>query len=213
MAGKKSYNENYRHECKNEVIRVPEADMSCLFDGFFSAEELSAIFDFYLVHTPVKKSKDAKGDSERWLGDYGWAGSSALSKLEGELLKCSGISSFCILKSGSINLTVEAMQLNEKICPSCPRAVFRINCKPKLREDGSLDSSPSETRLGCVFRHIRNCIAHGQVYGLDNRMLYLRDKDEDGTISAAAVIGQQTLLDWIKVVDRDATFYPDVCKG
>ena len=44
-------------------------------------------------------------------------------------------------------------------------------------------------------------------------MLYLRDKDEDGAISAAVVIGQQTLLDWIKVVDKDGVFYPAVCKG
>lgn len=209
----KSFNENYRHECETELVEIPSVGMNQLFDSSFSMNELAELFDFYLVHTPVKRDEKAKDGNNRWLGDYGWKGGAELSKLESSLLKTSGISSFVILKSDCIDSTLAAMKFTGKICPSCPRAVFKLNCKINLKEDGGVNVTPSESRLACVFRHIRNAMAHGQVYGLGNQMIYMFDKDDDGKNSAALVIKQKTLFDWIRVVDKNGAFYSDGANG
>ena len=51
----KSFNENYRHECETELVEIPSVGMNQLFDSSFSMNELAELFDFYLVHTPVKR--------------------------------------------------------------------------------------------------------------------------------------------------------------
>lgn len=206
--GGKECNDNYRHECNNDLMAIPPANMNQLFDSSFSINELAEIFDFYLVHTPIKRDEKAKDDKNRYLGDYGWKGGSELSKLESKLLKASGIPSFVILKSSCIDSTLAAMRLTGEICPSCPRAVLKLNCKVRLKENGQVSVVSSESRLACVFRHIRNSIAHGQVFGLGNRMIYMLDKDDNGEKSAAMVINQRTLFNWIRIVDKDGRFYP-----
>lgn len=205
--GGKTVNDNYRHECKNELVSIPPAGMDQWFDSSFGVDELATIFDFYLVHTPVKHDAKAKDGDNRWLGEYGWKGAQDLSRLESLILRESGISSFVILKSESIDSTLEAMKLLGSICPSCPRAVFKLNCNIRLNEDGSWSVVAKESRLACVFRHIRNSIAHGQVHSLGNQMVYMVDKDENGKTSAALVVNQRTLLDWVRVVDKEGEFY------
>ncbi|MCM1224624.1 MAG: HEPN family nuclease [Lachnospiraceae bacterium] len=49
---------------------------------------------------------------------------------------------------------------NENICLKCQRGV----CKKKISK-----ISPAETNLCCLLRHIRNSIAHGRVYYVNNK--------------------------------------------
>ena len=63
-----------------------------------------------------------------------------------------------------------------------------------------------ESRIKCLFRHIRNSLAHGDTFFFDNGNLLLEDKDKS-TITARILINQQTLIDCIKVIDKEGKRY------
>ena len=201
------YNENYAHECASEL--VSRADLRASFvETNYSLEELKAIIDFYITNSPIKNAKDANG-SGRWLGEYGWIGASDLRSLESKLLRASGITSFIILKSSKANETIKAMKLGDEICVEHPRAVLTQECRTTVNEDGSISNTTRESRMACLFRHIRNAIAHGQSHVLPNNNLILDDKNDFGK-TASMLIPSKTLVDWIRVVDKEGSFYPEL---
>lgn len=201
------YNENYSHECAAELVSRADLKASFVGAGFF-LNELEAIVDFYITNTPIKKNKDADG-SGRWLGEYGWKGASDLRSLESKLLKASGIASFIMLKSSKADATIEALKLGEEICAEHPRAVLTQECKTTVNEDGSISNTVKESRIVCLFRHVRNAIAHGQSYVLPNGNLILDDKNDFGK-TASVLIPSKTLVDWIRVGDKEGTYYPSL---
>lgn len=199
------YNENYAHECASELI--PRANLRASFvEANYSREELEAIIDFYITNTPIKKTKDA-GGSGRWLGEYGWTGVPGLHSLESKLLRVSGVTSFVMLKSSKADETIKAMKLGDEICAEHPRAVLTQECRTTVNEDGSISNTARESRMVCLFRHVRNAIAHGQSYVLPNNNLILDDKNDLGK-TASILIPSKTLVDWIRVVDKEGSFYP-----
>lgn len=201
------YNENYAHECASEL--VSRANLRASFvEANYSLEELKAIIDFYITNTPIKKSKDA-GDSGRWLGEYGWTGAPDLHSLESKLLRVSGITSFVMLKSSKADETIKAMKLGDELCTKHPRAVLTLECRTTVNEDGSISNTARESRMVCLFRHVRNAIAHGQSYVLPNNNLILDDKNDFGK-TASMLIPSKTLVDWIRVVDKEGSFYPEL---
>ena len=204
---KPKYNENYTHECSSRLIDRSEIKPS-LVDVNYTSEELKALIDFYITNTPTKKSMDA-GGSGRWLGEYGWKGLSDLRSLEGKLLKVSGISSFIMLRSNKADQTINAMKLGDQICEEHPRAVMTQEHKFVVSEDGSTSISARESRMVCLFRHIRNAIAHGQSYLLPNGNLLLDDCNEFGK-TASIVVAPQTLIEWVRAVDKNGVFYPRI---
>lgn len=56
------------------------------------------------------------------------------------------------------------------------------------------------------FTHIRNSFAHGNTYFFDNGNVLLEDKNRSN-ITAMILIRQQTLLDWISLIDKDQKYY------
>lgn len=201
------YNENYAHECESELI-----SRDCLRASFvevgFSLIELEAIVDFYITNTPIRKSEDASG-SGRWLGEYGWKGASDLRSLESRLLRVSGITSFVMLKSSKADETIKAMKLGDEICAEHPRAVLTQECRTTVNEDGSISNTVRESRMVCLFRHVRNAIAHGQSFVLPNNNLILEDKNDFGK-TASILIPSKTLVDWIRIVDKEGAYYPSL---
>lgn len=212
MTKKSAVNENYRHECDAKCVSELEKNVSPLFDGRFSSDELFAIFDFYLVNPPIKKDGNSADRNTRWIGDYGWKGLQ-LSVLEGNLLKKSKIPFFCLLSSDSIDETASQMSLKGDICPLHPRAVMQINSKISRREDGAYTCTKQETRIACLFRHIRNSLAHGLVFDLGNGNVYLKDENEAHKLTAAMVFSWQVLLEWIKAVDQKGNYYPSLFRN
>lgn len=67
-------------------------------------------------------------------------------------------------------------------------------------------NNPAESKLTAFFRHIRNAFAHANTYFFDNGIVLLEDKDKS-KLTAAILIKQQTLLDWIKVIDKGENYY------
>ena len=60
------------------------------------------------------------------------------------------------------------MDLADEICIQHPRAVMKQNCSVSIQEDGTTIINQNETRMECLFRHIRNSFAHNHTYLFDN---------------------------------------------
>ena len=203
----KVLNMNHVHSCESALL--PKKDYaSSITECNFTLSELKAIYDFYIARPPLKKSKDQKADNLRFLGDYGWAGVAQLNTLERNLLRKSNICSFIIMKSDSIEMTLAEMKLKDEVCPDHPRAVMQLNKKISVQEDGVIRIEPSESRMACLFRHLRNGIAHGLLYKFPNENILIEDRDDTSNKSTASIlIKSSTLVDWIKEVDLHQEYF------
>lgn len=197
---KKHVNENYNHVCDSnkESILAKATPISKMG---FSSDQVIEIVEFYLFNAPVLKSdkaKDAFGLCS--LKDYGWTGTASMSKLEGQLLKAANMSIFCFIKSDTIDETLASMGFGEKMCVDHPRAVLKQNVKVVSFEDGSTEIRQQETRMECLFRHLRNSIAHNHTYLFDNGIVMIEDRDDNGKISARILAPKSILIEWMKIV-------------
>ena len=192
-------NENYIHNCDSEKVQI-KTKVKAISQMGFTSEEVIRIMDFYLFNAPVLKGNKTDDFGLKSLNDYGWRGSSAMSRLESKLLNASGISIFCFIKSDSIDETLKQMNLDDEICTQHPRAVFKQNSKAVIYEDGSTEIKQHETRMECLFRHFRNAIAHNPTYLFDNENIMFEDCDESGKISARILMPKNALLTWIEIV-------------
>lgn len=205
MADSAKYNENYVHSCDSQLVAYSNYEKA-IFESGYSYDEFKMIYDFYLAHAPLKRDGNEKVAHIRWLGEYGWKSTNDLRNLERLLLKIAEIPSFCILKSDSLDNTVVAMNLKDKICIEHPRAVMLTEKEVKVNEIGEVSITTREKRLVCLFRHIRNALAHGQTYVFDNGSILLEDKDGE-RVTFRMLINKSTLIEWIKIIDKDQLFY------
>lgn len=198
----KHINENFLHNCGLSKVKIKDKIKS-ITDMNFDNKQVIDILDFYLFHAPVLKSgKDADEFGLKSLKNYGWFGNSAINKLEGQLLKASSIAVFCFIKSDSIIHTLESMDLADEICIQHPRAVMKQNCSVSIQEDGTTIINQNETRMECLFRHIRNSFAHNHTYLFDNDNILLEDCDESGKISARILMPKNALIEWMDIIKK-----------
>lgn len=200
---KNETNENYVHACGETLVDAQNYinSISC---AKYSNEEFKEIIEFYLFNAPVLKSDKSDKFGLKKLKDYGWAGNAAMSQLERELLKTAQMPSFCFIRSSTINATLNQMRLGEgKWCISHPRAVLKQENTCNVQESGKVEITNKETRMECLFRHIRNSLAHNHVYVFDNGNIVLEDADaQNGNITARILLNKTALYEWIKVVQK-----------
>ncbi len=191
------------HTCNEDKYPInpykkPITDMG------YTEQEIIRIISFYLLNAPIcNDGKKEIGLSS--LRDYGWSGLSDLNSLERKLLEASDLPRFCIMKSSTIKKTISSMNLNDNICISHPRAVMKLNCKVELREDNTFTITNRETRMTCLFRHIRNAMAHNKTYLFPNDCILLEDIDENKNISARILIPKNSLIKWIDIIEGKRT--------
>lgn len=175
-----------------------------------SPEEIGLIIDFYLLHAPILKTSTEKGDGfgYRSLAEYGWKGTGDNTSLERKLLCSSGIEHFVFLKAKSMKNTLVDMKLADSICSEHPRAVLLMKFSADFSENGEIKVNPSETRMVCLFRHIRNSIAHNRTYVFDNgNMILLEDCEDKETLTARILLPTRSLLEWVRIIDKDKKYY------
>ena len=201
------------HHCSDAKVSK-KANKKSLTVSPFSYAQIDMLWDFYVTHT-------ISGGSglERSVNDYGWKKDDnkkdGYPALEKELIAKAGLSNnICFIRSTTCKDTMSAMNLsNDEICIEHPRAVLLQKYSTTVDENEKISfSGGGENRVNCLFRHIRNSFAHGNTYFFDNGNVLLEDKD-NSKITAAILIKQQTLLDWIRVIDKEEQFYTlvDVC--
>ena len=199
---KKYVNENYIHKCGGQKFEIKKY-IKPLTEMGIDKDKLLNILVFYLFNAPVLSASKSKNDfGLKSLKDYGWVGNADMTKLEGLLLKTAGLGMFCFVKSDSIDQTLESMDLQDKICIEHPRAVLKHNYAASLREDGSFSVTQHETRMECLFRHIRNSIAHNHTYLFSNDNILLEDCDESDRITARILIPKKVLEAWMVIIKK-----------
>lgn len=176
----------------------------------YSDMELHKIIEFYLLQAPVMTEKKADCFGHKRLKDYGWNGNGDMTNLEKSLLNMAGMDSFNFIKAPEIKKTLEKVNLNDEICFEYPRAVLQQKYKIKIEEGGSVSIPNGETKMECLFRHVRNSLAHNRTY-YKNRHLLLEDFDEKSNkVTARILIHRDTLLSWIKVITRQDNIQTDL---
>ena len=201
---KRKINENYIHECNSQKVEL-EKYASSLANAYSDADFVKVI-KFYLLNAPVISNDSKKKDrfGLKKLRDYGWVGNN-LNKLERELIKTAELGMICCMRCESIDNTLEEMDLHEVICIEHPRAVIKQLYNLTAHENGEISKSDGESRMLCLFRHIRNSIAHSTTYVFPNGFILLEDRDIQGNkITARILIKSSTLVDWISVIDKDS---------
>lgn len=199
---------NNLHECTSQKHKL-EYQGASLKDCGLSSDEIVLIWDFFVSHAPVCKNRDSKGDGFglRYLGTYGWNGNADHNALERKLLAESNLGRFVMIKADTITETLSMMNLNDEICWEHPRAVLKQNFSITVRENGTVNIENAETRMLCLFRHIRNSMAHNRIYfSPDGDKILLEDADDKG-ITARILIPAASLLNWITIIDKNRKFY------
>lgn len=201
---------NNSHVC-NEKKEKLDNHKESIIQSTLTTDEINAVFDFYVLHAPILKSGSDKTDDFgiKSLGEYGWYGNCRLSELERNLLKSGDVHRFVMIRADSINETLENMGLKDDICIKHPRAVMQQNFKVTVKENGEVKLEERETRMQCLFRHIRNSIAHNRTYLFENgEMILLEDADTDKKVTARILIKVKTLVDWIEIIRGKTQEHP-----
>lgn len=210
MAGMKGF----EHKCNEE--KVVFQDFKCsLADSPYSHAQVSMIWDFYVTHSFAGVS-----GQEISLEQYGWDLSrnrdATLKKIESRLMETADIKKLCCIRASTIKDTLSNCSLSDNlICVSHPRIVLMQKYFTTVDENESISfAGGGENRITCLFRHIRNSLAHGNTYFFTNGNVLLEDKD-GSKITARMLLTQKTLLDWIHIIDFNERFYRlvDVCKS
>lgn len=205
----------FAHYCECEKVSKA-ANKKSLKDSPFSYAQIDMIWDFYVTHA-------ISGGSglERDITDYGWDKSENKTNghpaIERCLVDIAGLKNkICFIRAKTCKDTLGAMDLsNDMICTEHPRVVALQKFSTTVDENEKIQfAGGGENHITCLFRHVRNAFAHGNTYFFKSGFVLLEDKD-NSTITAEILIKQQTLLDWIKVIDKNEKYYVlvDVCNG
>lgn len=201
----------FSHLCNGKKVDIQNYKKT-LRKSLFSYDQVEVIWDFYVSHSLAET-----GGQTISLEEYGWnlnARKKVFADIEKELMIIAGIDKLCCIRSNTIKDTLMACDLsNDKICIEHPRIVIQQKYSITVDENEIMKfSSSRENRLKCLFRHIRNSFAHANTYFFDNGYMLLEDKDNNKT-TGMILIRQQTLLDWIGIIDKEQKFYVlhDVC--
>lgn len=169
----------------------------------FDDSTMAQLWDFYVT-------KSTSSCQERKLSEYGTEPSyDALVRIAGgERRSCR------LLKASSMNKTLQALGFYERIDGKdpTPRSSISIDFPRwcalqnfEIRDDEPPRAKAGDNDVQCLLRHVRNGMAHGLTFLLDNGMVLIRDKDQRQT--AWILIRASTLVDWVKYIDINAKFY------
>jgi hypothetical protein len=198
----KKFEPRYAHSCDHEKVKFTGYKKS-IYDSDIPKNHLALIWEFYVTRTLTSEGKGLS----RKLNDYGWNGNDYRS-LEKQLCKIASMkqNDMLLIRSKSISETMKAMDMDEAGCPHCSRMIMKRDFSIESNENDELKFFYSEPRVYCLFRHIRNSLAHSQIYLFDNDFVMFEDK-EDKTITAKILIPRGALLDWIWIIDKNGKYY------
>lgn len=197
-------NDNYLHACNEDKVEIANYKKS-IIDAGLSKDDLDKILRVFLFGAPtLKNSKDTNGFNKR-LRDYGWGVSGYdRNKLERALLKNSSINSFVVIKSNSIAETRKIMNFESKMCVSHERILLKQNGSAVINELNEYSFDEKEDRMQCLFRHIRNSLAHNRTYLFENGFIFLEDiEGESEAVTACILVNLETLLRWADVLEKE----------
>lgn len=177
-----------------------------IYDSRFTYEQIAMLLDFY-----VTRSIAGQSGLSITLEDYGWKklknGHFDFVEIENKILESAKVKKLYCIRSNTIKDTLKSIQLsNEIIYVDNPKIVLQQSYSLSIDENENVKIDSTENRINCLFRHIRNSFAHANTYFFDDDYMLLEDKEKN-KITARILIKQQTLLDWIKIIDKNQIRY------
>lgn len=208
MANREKNDVLFSHLCSRDAFPFEEHKQP-LIDSDLSQRNINLIWDFYVARSPSESS-----GLSITLKDYGWNDTKdtlrlgSLAQLEASLLETANIPKerCAIIRRKSIDKTLNSLALSTKGCICCPRIALTQDYSIEISEKEELKYGSKESRMHCLFRHIRNSLAHGNTYLFDNDFIMLEDK-YGKTETAKIMIHRRTLIDWIFAVDKNEIYY------
>ncbi len=175
---------------ENECVRMSDC-IGSFADSDFSDAFFREIFSFYVLKAPCAKNEKEIKFGLRELKNIGWIGSEQHKILEDKMLKISGIDNFNFLKKEKFDKVYHSLNMDSVTVSETPRSCM------VLKEEGN----KTESRMCCLFRHIRNSLAHNRTY-IHKDMVLFEDFNNNNKKTASIFIKIRTLLDWIDVVEK-----------
>ncbi len=168
---------------------------------------LGTIWEFYVSHAICKSAGQRRTASDYGLKQLPLSKMLETAEVDSDKIK--------VLPANSINKTLAMNDLvtvsgkgMEKKNQAIDIDTTRIVC---LTPFSISDEEPPSPHIGdaeSILAHIRNALAHGNTYLFANGNMMLEDISVDGkTITARMILHQKTLIDWIKIIDKDSKFY------
>lgn len=173
-------------------------------ESSFSNEQISLIWDFY-----VTKAMAGAAAQRRKISDYGQSQIPFAKMLS---IATINESQYSVLLADRMPLTLKEFDfvvstpkgVEIEIDIDTPRFAFLMGytITDKEQPKAKNDCSKAEGLL----THIRNAFAHGNTYFFPNGNVLLEDRN-GSNVTAMILIKQQTLLDWIKLIDCNERYY------
>lgn len=202
-----------RHKKRENKMRVEiQKFQKSINESDFSLAQIAMIWDFYVTHSVAASASQKRTVKDYELSSFPWNEMSQKGGFSKDQIK--------ILPANSINKTLKNYDLEvqegkgeKKQNKAIEIDEVRIVC---LTQYSICDEDKPSPRCGeaeSVLTHIRNSFAHGLTFFFDNGNVLFEDKDNRGTITARIIMHQQTLLDWISLIDHKQKFYVlhDLC--
>ncbi|MGO5499699.1 hypothetical protein ACTQV1_01085 [Paratractidigestivibacter faecalis] len=143
------------------------------------------IIDFYLTNSPYAHSDKGSSAQSIDLGEFGWE-KRELDKLMKWVVKIHSPASTSNIRfsiSKDVQETVDGLSLS-LANPHVLGGAFCIQNSITATEDNSIKCRLKETYATCLFRHIRNSIAHGN-YEMDDEHETVLFKDQASSIGTS----------------------------
>ena len=139
------------------------------------------LFKFYLLRCPYAKSDKSAASAANALNlsDNGWSGAKLHQLMQWIALNFVGDNeqlNLRFLASDNISGALERQGFGiDGSLPESPAACILINHRLSIDEEGQCKLKLTETYATCLFRHIRNSLAHGNYQELNSGRIVLRD--------------------------------------
>lgn len=145
------------------------------------------IADFFLIQSPrIREGSKKSSVQTRILKNEGLNGSDVKKLIESVLFD--GNVDYCLEAKKFRGLAKRrGLFLDERIKNAPISALLLVNCRTE-HQSGIERIAEGETRADCFFRHIRNAIAHGAIYKLNNGKCLFVDRSDGNKGSVGAYI-------------------------
>ena len=174
--------------------------------GLYDNETIVQLWDFYVTHGATA------GINKRDIKDY-----SPLQASYDNLIKLAhaNIQDCIVLKADSMYNTLVNLGFYERNKNGEPKPCKTIDIDKvrwcmlqnyEIRDFEEPRAKKGEAGCGCLFRHIRNALAHSSVSVFSNSNVLLFEKSHNGP-TAYMLVNGKTLVDWVKYVDIDSKYY------
>lgn len=154
-------------------------------DSSINRMQALELVDFYVMRRPRVGGPVGSEPQSIDLSEYRWSRKTASQVIVTELF-VEGVEFVPSTKNFSANARSKGFYFDKRITTKKMSAIFQQNGHIETRNNMECFIG-TECKANCMFRHIRNSIAHGNVFKLTHQKILLLDKSGNKALTAYAV--------------------------